>query len=120
MRNESLAGQIETVEEGDTPCIRLAGELDVSTVPELETQVTRLLDWGRMRIVFDLDRVTFLDSSILRIILGAHRRAAAGGGEVILLCGPGFVRRLLFLLEIDRIVRVCDPEEWRGAAPIVN
>ena len=120
MRNQDLAPRIETVKEGDTPCIRLSGELDISTVSELETQVARLFEWGRMRIIFDLDRVTFLDSSILRILLGAHRQAAAAGGEVILLCGPGFVRRLLFLLEIDRIVRVCDPEEWRGAAPTVN
>jgi anti-anti-sigma regulatory factor len=61
-----------------------------------------------------------VDSSILRILLGAHRQATAQGGEVVLLCGPGFVRRLLFLLEIDRIVRVCAPEDWRETASTVN
>lgn len=120
MRNESQASSIETILDGEVPCIRLAGELDVSTVPELEQQVARQFEWGQVRIAFDLMNVTFLDSSILRILLGAHRRAHAAGGEVVLLCGPGFVRRLLCLLEIDRIVRVCDPEEWSDAAPVVN
>ena len=117
--NQRIETGIRTILEGEVPRICMTGEMDVSTVPELERQVAQQLDWGRTRLIFDLDQVTFLDSSILRILLGAHRRASASGGEVVLLCGPGFVRRLLFLLEIDRIVRVCDPKEWT-TPPVVN
>lgn len=116
----AVPGRIETLLEEEVPRIRLSGECDISTVPELEAHVGKQLQWGRNQLVFDLSEATFVDSSILRILLGAHRQASAAGGEVVLLCGPGFVRRLLFLLEIDRIVRVCAPEDWHHDAPVVN
>jgi anti-anti-sigma factor len=123
MRNleHAVPGRVETeLEDGERPRIRLRGECDISTVPELEAHVGRQLSWGQYHLLFDLTEATFVDSSILRILLGAHRQATAQGGEVVLLCGPGFVRRLLFLLEIDRIVRVCAPEDWRETASTVN
>lgn len=118
----AVPGRIETLLEEEVPRIRLLGECDISTVPELEEHVGKQLRWGKNHLVFDLSEATFVDSSILRILLGAHRQATAAGGEVVLVCGPGFVRRLLFLLEIDRIVPVCAPEDWeqRARAHIVN
>ena len=42
------------------------------------------------------------------------------GGEVVLHCRAGFVRRLLGLLEMDRLLRICTPEEWRQHVAAVN
>src|SRR4051794_18797211 len=110
---ESEFGKVETANVEGALQIRLSGECDVYTAPVVEAHVRKLLDGGETRIIFDLDRAPFLDSSILRIFLGARREASPAGGEVVLLCRPGFVRRLLSLLEIDRILTVCTPEEWR-------
>lgn len=106
-------GRVETALVEGAPQIRLLGECDVATAPAVEELVASLIDSGQTRVVFDLQQTTFLDSSILRIFLAARRDAAAEGGEVVLLCRSGFVRRLLTLLEIDRLLRVCTPEEWR-------
>jgi anti-anti-sigma regulatory factor len=50
---------------------------------------------------------------VLRIFLDA-RQSLRPAGEVILLCRPGFVRRLLTLLELDKVLRIRTPEEWRA------
>jgi anti-anti-sigma factor len=115
-----LGGRVETVDVEGAAQIRIHGECDISTMATLEAQARELLEGGDTRIIFDLEDATFIDSSILRVFLAAHRRLAPLGGEVVLLARPGFVRRLLHLLEIDRIIRVCTPEEWREQTAAVH
>jgi len=112
-------GKVETALVEGATHIRLLGECDMMVAPAVHEQVDRLLARGDARIIFDLEHVTFLDSSILSIFL-MTRRTAPSGREVVLLCRPGFVRRLLTLLEMDRILRVCTPEEWREQTAAVN
>jgi len=114
----NLIGKVETVLVEGARHIRLMGECDVTLVSPLEEHVRGVLEGGQGRVIFDLERVTFLDSSILGVFLSARRAAPAG--QVILLCRPGFVRRLLSLLELDRLMQVCTPEEWRQQTAAVN
>ena|SRR5690242_15596221 len=116
--SRSEIGKVETDSVEGALRIRLVGECDMYTAPVLQEQLQTLLEGGETRIIFDLEHVTFLDSTILRIFLNARRAVPAG--EVILLCRPGFVRRLLGLLEMDRLLRVCTPEEWRQRTAAVH
>ncbi|HTE19505.1 MAG TPA: STAS domain-containing protein [Armatimonadota bacterium] len=113
-------GRVDTVLVEGAPQIRLMGECDVYVAPAVQDHLLALLDGGRTRIIFNLEHATFLDSSILRIFLHAHRHTASSGGEVVLLCRPGFVRRLLDLLELDRLLKVYTPEDWRRQTAAVN
>lgn len=117
---EGEIGKVETAMVEGAPQIRLIGECDMATAPVVQRLVEALLGGGHTRIVFDLQQVTFLDSSVLRIFLNARRETVPAGGEVVLLCRPGFVRRLLTLLEMDRLLRICTPEEWRQHVAAVN
>ena len=116
----SDVGRVETAVVEGAPQIRLIGECDLATAPALQGMVQALLARGQTRIVFDLQQVTFVDSSVLRIFLNARREAVPLGGEVVLLCRAGFVRRLLTLLEMDRLLRICTPEEWRQHVAALN
>jgi anti-anti-sigma factor len=116
----SEVGRVEMASVEGARHIRLIGECDVYTAPAVHEQVCTLMRRGETRIVFDLEHTTFLDSSILRIFLTARRHTLSSGGEVVLLCRPGFVRRLLGLLEMDRLVRICTPEEWRCRTAAVH
>lgn len=113
-------GKVQTTFVEGAPHIRLLGECDMYTAPRVYEHVRALLHDRHNRIIFDLEHVTFLDSSVLRIFLSTRRDMQPTGGEVVLLCRPGFVRRLLSLLEIDRLVHVCTPEEWRQKTVAVH
>lgn len=116
---KSEIGRVETVSVEGALQIRLLGECDIYTAPTVQEHLRALLDCGATRIIFDLEHVTFLDSSVLRIFLDA-RQATRPAGEVVLLCRPGFVRRLLTLLELDKIVCIRTPEEWRDHVAAIN
>lgn len=121
MRDDSSQrGRVETTEVEGTPHIRLFGECDLALAAEVQQHLSRVLHRRQGRLVFDLQRVTFLDSSILRLFLEARRELAPYAGEVVLLCRPGAVWRLLSLLEMDRVVRVCSPDEWLRCRPVIN
>jgi anti-sigma B factor antagonist len=75
----------------------VTGEHDVYTAPSLRDQIQSVIE-ERAPFVIDLTPATFVDSSILRVLLEARRQAeesglgfavALGNGE-----GPG-VRRIL-------------------------
>jgi anti-sigma B factor antagonist len=71
--------------------VAVAGEIDVSTAPELERA---LADAGaEKRVVLDLSECQFIDSSGLRTLLGARSAAESAGGSLVLVVSdPGLLR----------------------------
>jgi anti-sigma B factor antagonist len=55
--------------------LTISGEHDLSTAPNLRRRLDNLLDEGTPTVV-DLSPATFIDSSILGVILDGRRRAA--------------------------------------------
>jgi anti-sigma B factor antagonist len=55
--------------------LTISGEHDLSTAPELRRRLDGLLDEGAATVV-DLSSATFIDSSILGVILDGRRRAS--------------------------------------------
>jgi len=81
-----------------------AGELDLSTAPKLELQLHELRDSGFRRIVLDLRRLTFMDSSGVALILREDRLASAGDHAFSLIAGPPPIQRVLSICGVlDRL-----------------
>jgi len=57
--------------------LTISGEHDLSTAPSLRRRLEGLLDEG-VATILDLSPATFIDSSILGVILDGRRRAAEG------------------------------------------
>jgi len=76
--------------------LTISGEHDLSTAPKLRRQLDALLDEGKVTIV-DLSPATFIDSSILGVILDGRRRASdvGTGFEVVQSGGAEAVDRVL-------------------------
>lgn len=60
----------------------LAGELDIASTPVLREQLLSLLRPGASKLVIDLSKVTFCDTSGLAVLVGTGRRARLLGGVV--------------------------------------
>ena len=89
-RNESL-----TVEVGSDGAIVVHGDIDIAGGPTLEAAI--LSRETTQQIVIDLGDVLFIDSSGLRSLLGASRRAQARDSTVILRSVGPEVTRILQL-----------------------
>ena len=68
----------------DEVAVRLEGELDIATLPCLEGVVEGLLDAGASVVVFDCERITFVDWTSLRRVAALTRNASAAGVDLVL------------------------------------
>jgi len=107
--------QVRLTARRGVPVVELEGECDLAAAPEIKAAVRRAFAGGSSSLVFDLEAVTFIDSSALSVFLGARRRAAEAGGSVTLLCSSPSLLRLLRLLELDKILTFRTREEWEAA-----
>ena len=78
------------------------GELDMATVPELETVTRAALAKGVGELMIDLSELSFMDSSGLRFLIALHDEACEDGWTLRLLRpaeGPEALFRLTGLDE---------------------
>ena len=80
--------------------LRLKGELDVSSSPALEDELSRLS--GASVIVLDLSELEFIDSTGLGVLVKSHQHVRDAGGRRAIVEGGGQVKRLLELTGLDQ------------------
>jgi anti-anti-sigma factor len=97
---------IDVHPERDAVRVVPVGELDLATAPQLEAQLHELGRSGFERVVLDLRQLRFVDSTGIRVILGADRNAGAGAHEFSLIGGPPAVQRALELCGLLEHLRV--------------
>jgi len=85
----------------DVLVISLAGEHDLHTAPEVERALRSVIAAGGRTAVVDLTETTFLDSTILSVLLNT-RKELHGGGRLLLAIGDAKVKRVFEISGVDR------------------
>jgi anti-sigma B factor antagonist len=85
--------------------IAMAGDHDVFTAPELRAAVNRPLERSSA-VVVDLTNASFIDSSILAVLLGGLRRARESDVGFGLVLDRERTSAVLRILEVTGLVRV--------------
>ena len=99
----------------DARVIELAGELDLSTIPKLETCLRKALE-SRTALILDLRALTFIDSSGIALLIKAHQASAADGTLRTIISRESQVERVLGIAGVDRVLEISfDLEEARAA-----
>ena len=81
---------LETVTAGaDCAVLRIGGEVDVYSAPQLRERIIELLADGIRHVIADLREVDFLDSTGLGALVGGLKRLREQDGSLILVTGPG-------------------------------
>ncbi|KAB1118950.1 STAS domain-containing protein [Micromonospora aurantiaca] len=93
----------------DRRVLALSGEIDMSGADRLDDLLHETVaQAGTVEI--DLAGLTFIDSTVLSILVGAHHHAVDRGVDLTLLNATGQVRRILDLTGIMQLFgRVADP-----------
>jgi anti-anti-sigma factor len=98
-------GRIDVDKAGPTLwTVALTGEHDLSTVTDLEDALAAIFAQGTT-IVVDLSAVTFMDSSVLRHLIVAQRRADSNDNEHVAIVAPaaGVAARLIEMVDVGRM-----------------
>ena len=107
---------------GDVAIVELGvEELDADNAPELKCGIAPVLE-ANTKVVLDLSRVRFVDSSGLGFFLSCLRKVKARGGE-LKLCGMSKQVRVVFeLVRMHRIMEIHNTREeairaFQGGGP---
>jgi anti-sigma B factor antagonist len=87
--------------EREVAVAEVSGHIDISTAAGLRERLLELADGGQPMII-DLNRVSFIDSAGLGVLIAAARRANAHGGSLQAVCSRPQTRKLLWLTGVDR------------------
>ncbi|MDA0174435.1 STAS domain-containing protein [Solirubrobacter taibaiensis] len=85
----------------DTTHLRPEGELDISTVDEVERLLKGTLEGGAKRIVVDLRGLTFMDSTGITLLTRYNNAAGRDGYDLALIQGDERIVRLFSLTGLD-------------------
>jgi anti-sigma B factor antagonist len=106
-----------TFEEGgpDAAWVRLAGEVDLATAPQLE-QTLREAQRSARLIVLDLRELTFMDCRGVHVILDAARDARQVARRLVLVRGRANVDRVLTVTGVCAHLEIVDLDPGEGLA----
>ena len=69
---------------GTTTCIRVVGELDTTTAPDLDQAIQSFLEAGGVSLWLDLTNTDYVSSIGLRVFLASLKTIKAAGGRMAL------------------------------------
>lgn len=89
---------------GGVPVVTAPAEIDASNADGLRAAILGLLTSGHATFVLDMRATKFCDSAGLHVIVRAHKRAQAQGGEARLVITKATVLRVFAVSGIDRVI----------------
>jgi len=84
--------------------VRLQGELDMAATPALSRALDAAMDTRPHSLALDLNELTFVDSTGIRVLITACRRAGAQGCSFVLCSPQRAVLKALRLTGMDRLM----------------
>jgi anti-sigma B factor antagonist len=83
--------------------VTVEGEIDIYTAPRLRELLIDLVGQGSYQLIVDLDKVGFLDSTGLGVLVGGLKRVRAHDGSLDLVCTQ---ERILNIFRITGLTQV--------------
>jgi anti-sigma B factor antagonist len=102
---------ISSVVEDGTVSLSLVGELDLAGARQMEESLAAAERETPARMIVDLGRLAFIDSTGLRLLLQADARARERGCELVLRPGEPAVQRVFEVTGALAILRFESPPE---------
>jgi anti-sigma B factor antagonist len=109
---------LETSKHGEANVVSLRGEIDVYTAPRLRQALIDLVEGGAKDIVVDMDRVDFLDSTGLGVLVGGLKRVKSNEGEMKLVVTQDRIMKIFDITGLAKVFPMFGSlEQALGKAP---
>ena len=97
---------LTTRSEGGRTVVEVGGEIDVYTAPKLRDKLDQLIEAGNHQLVVDLERVEFMDSAALGVLVGALRKMEAHDGSLSLVCTRERLLKIFRITHLDKAFEI--------------
>ena len=89
---------------GGVPVVAAPEEIDITNAAGLRAVLHDAAAQGSRTLVVDMSQTQFCDSTVLNVLVRAHQRALAQGGEMRLVISAAHVLRIFAITGIDRVI----------------
>jgi anti-anti-sigma factor len=99
------------IQEAPQECtiVQIRGELDISAAPDLRERLLAILNHRTVsRLILDLSKLEFMDSSGVAVLVNTERRARLLGRTLVLVAPQRAVLRVLQISGIDHCLPIFD------------
>ena len=89
----------------ETLVVRISGELDMLVADQLRQEIDRRLDSTSIsHLILNFEKVTFIDSSGLGVIIGRYKKVSAQQGRMYIVGACPTVEKILHFSGINKLV----------------
>jgi anti-sigma B factor antagonist len=86
------------------PVVATPEEIDITNAARLRTALLEASARGRGTLVVDMSGTRFCDSAGIHVLVRAHKRSQAEGGEMLLVVPATAVLRVFAITGVDRLI----------------
>ncbi len=95
---------------GEVKIVRIEGELDTRTSPDAEAQLTQLVDTGARKVVVNFERLDYISSAGLSLLLTTAKQLRVSGGELRVCSLSGLVKEVFEMSGFDSLLSISKNE----------
>lgn len=103
-------------EQGGRTVVEVSGEIDVYTAPVLRERLNDLVGEGHHHLVVDMEKVDFLDSTGLGVLVGGLKRVRSHDGSLYLVCTQEKILKVFRITGLTKVFPIHDTVEAAVAA----
>lgn len=96
--------------QGLTVC-HIDGEIDINSSPALKKSFDKLLSSKTPKIVINLSKVTYVDSSGLATLVEILKNMRSYGGRMRLACMSAKIKNLFEITKLEKLFEIMTDEE---------
>jgi anti-anti-sigma factor len=115
-RPPEQAMNIETRKVYDVLVIDMSGKLNTKTAGDAGDRIVKIVQGDDKRIVLNLDKLDFVSSAGLRVILTGAKLLQGHRGELKICNAKGKVKQVLETSGFNNLIRIYDSEKEAVAA----
>jgi len=98
-------------ENRDITIIELSGKVDAQISPEIRSKIKALIGEGKNKLVVDLDKVSYMDSGVLGVLLSGMRSTREENGDLKLAAIQAQLQEIFRLTELNKVFKIFENQE---------
>ena len=99
---------LSTRSVGEHTVVGVDGEFDVYTAPRLREQFVDLVAQGKYHLIVDMEKVDFLDSTGLGVLIGGLKRVRGYDGSLRLVCTQERIIKIFRITGLTKVFAIHD------------
>ncbi len=105
-----LSFELRNAEKGYV-VLSIIGSLEMWSLPQAKQKVQELVDQKKVKLVLDLERTTYIDSSGLGFFVGTLKKLKSAGGDMALINLNTYIYGIFQLIHLHEIIDIYDSLE---------